>query len=56
MTAFHFDRDHIICGVVPRLEACSEEKPIDPPRLREIIKRHARRTPDAASGVVPARR
>ena len=53
MTAFHFDKDHIIKrSRLGGLEDVLYKKPIDPPRLREIIKRHARRaTPDAASGV-----
>jgi PAS domain S-box-containing protein len=44
MTAFHFDKDHVIKR--SKLEGLDEvlyKKPIDPPRLREIIKRHARR-------------
>ena len=43
MTAFHFDKDHIIKR--SRLAGITDvvyKKPIDPPRLREIIKRHAR--------------
>jgi PAS domain S-box-containing protein len=52
MTAFHFDKDHIIKrSRLGGLEDVLYKKPIDPPRLREIIKRHARRAPDAASGV-----
>jgi PAS domain S-box-containing protein len=51
MTAFHFDKDHIIKrSRLAGLEDVLYKKPIDPPRLREIIKRHARRA-DAASGV-----
>ena len=51
MTAFHFDKDHIIKrSRLDGLEDVLYKKPIDPPRLREIIKRHARRA-DAASGV-----
>jgi CheY-like chemotaxis protein len=50
MTAFHFDKDHVIkrsrmAGVTDVIY----KKPIDPPKLREIIKRHARR-PEAAAG------
>ena len=44
MTAFHFDKDHIIKrSKLAGLEDVLYKKPIDPPRLREIIKRHARR-------------
>jgi PAS domain S-box-containing protein len=44
MTAFHFDKDHIIKrSKLEGLEDVLYKKPIDPPRLREIIKRHARR-------------
>jgi len=44
MTAFHFDKDHIIKrSRLAGLEDVIYKKPIDPPRLREIIKRHARR-------------
>jgi CheY-like chemotaxis protein len=51
MTAFHFDKDHIIKrSRLAGLEDVLYKKPIDPPRLREIIKRHARRA-EAASGV-----
>ena len=50
MTAFHFDKDHIIKrSKIAGLEDVVYKKPIDPPRLREIIKRHARR-PQAAAG------
>jgi CheY-like chemotaxis protein len=50
MTAFHFDKDHIIKrSKMAGLEDVVYKKPIDPPRLREIIKRHARR-PQAAAG------
>jgi PAS domain S-box-containing protein len=50
MTAFHFDKDHVIkrsrmAGVTDVIY----KKPIDPPKLRDIIKRHARR-PAAAAG------
>ena len=50
MTAFHFDKDHVIkrsrmAGVTDVIY----EKPIDPPKLRELIKRHARR-PAAVAG------
>ena len=52
MTAFHFDKDHIIKrSRLAGLEDVLYKKPIDPPRLREIIKRHARRRADAAAGV-----
>ena len=52
MTAFHFDKDHIIKrSKLAGLEDVLYKKPIDPPRLRDIIKRHARRPPDAACGV-----
>lgn len=44
MTAFHFDKDHIIKrSKLAGLEDVLYKKPIDPPRLRDIIKRHARR-------------
>jgi len=50
MTAFHFDKDHIIKrSKLEGLEDVLYKKPIDPPKLREIIKRHARRRADAAS-------
>jgi PAS domain S-box-containing protein len=50
MTAFHFDKDHIIKrSKLEGLEDVLYKKPIDPPRLREIIKRHARRRREAAS-------
>jgi PAS domain S-box-containing protein len=50
MTAFHFDKDHVIkrsrmAGVTDVIY----KKPIDPPKLRELIKQHARR-PAAAAG------
>ncbi len=50
MTAFHFDKDHVIkrsrmAGVTDVIY----KKPIDPPKLRDIIKRHARRR-TAATG------
>jgi len=49
MTAFHFDKDHIIKrSRQAGLEDVIYKKPIDPPRLREIIKRHARRAQAAA--------
>jgi two-component system response regulator FlrC len=49
MTAFHFDKDHVIKrSKLVGLEDVLYKKPIDPPRLRELIKRHARRrAPDA---------
>ncbi len=46
MTAFQFDKDHIIKR--SKLEGLKDvvyKKPIDPPRLRELIKKHARRPP-----------
>jgi PAS domain S-box-containing protein len=50
MTAFHFDKDHVIKrSRLAGLDDVVYKKPIDPPRLREIIKRHARR-PQAAAG------
>jgi PAS domain S-box-containing protein len=50
MTAFHFDKDHIIKrSKLEGLEDVLYKKPIDPPRLREIIKRHGRRRHEAAS-------
>jgi CheY-like chemotaxis protein len=50
MTAFHFDKDHVIkrsrmAGVTDVIY----KKPIDPPKLRELIKRHASR-PTAVAG------
>src|SRR5258705_6024018 len=52
MTAFHFDKDHIIKrSKLAGLEDVLYKKPIDPPRLREIIKRHARRSDTAPTGV-----
>jgi PAS domain S-box-containing protein len=49
MTAFHFDKDHVIKrSRLAGLEDVVYKKPIDPPRLREIIKRHARRQQAAA--------
>jgi PAS domain S-box-containing protein len=51
MTAFHFDKDHVIKrSRLAGLDDVVYKKPIDPPRLREIIKRHARRHPEAAAG------
>jgi PAS domain S-box-containing protein len=48
MTAFHFDKDHIIKrSKLAGLEDVLYKKPIDPPRLRDIIKRHARRRHEA---------
>jgi PAS domain S-box-containing protein len=45
MTAFHYDKDHIIKrSKLAGLDDVLYKKPIDPPRLRDIIKRHARRT------------
>ena len=49
MTAFHFDKDHVIKrSKMAGLDDVIYKKPIDPPRLREIIKRHARRAGTAA--------
>ncbi|HWP67257.1 MAG TPA: response regulator [Candidatus Limnocylindria bacterium] len=49
MTAFHFDKDHVIKrSKLAGLEDVIYKKPIDPARLREIIKRHARRPGTAA--------
>jgi len=49
MTAFHYDKDHIIKrSKLAGLDDVLYKKPIDPPRLREIIKRHARRTAAAS--------
>jgi len=49
MTAFHFDKDHVIKrSRLAGVEDVVYKKPIDPPRLREIIKRHARRPQPAA--------
>jgi PAS domain S-box-containing protein len=50
MTAFHFDKDHVIKrSKLAGLQDVVYKKPIDPPRLREIIKRYARR-PRIATG------
>ena len=50
MTAFHFDKDHIIKrSRMAGVDDVLYKKPIDPPRLREIIKRHAR-GPQAVAG------
>ena len=50
MTAFHFDKDHVIKrSRMAGVDDVVYKKPIDPPRLRDIIKRHARR-PRAAVG------
>ncbi len=47
MTAFHFDKDHIIKrSKLAGLDDVVYKKPIDPQKLRTIIKRHARR-PDS---------
>jgi len=49
MTAFHFDKDHIIKrSRLAGVEDVLYKKPIDPPRLREIIKHYARRHETAA--------
>lgn len=48
MTAFHFDKDHVIKrSKLAGLDDVVYKKPIDPQKLRAIIKRHARR-PDSA--------
>jgi len=48
MTAFHFDKDHVIKrSKLAGLDDVVYKKPIDPQKLRGIIKRHARR-PDTA--------
>jgi CheY-like chemotaxis protein len=50
MTAFHFDKDHIIKrSKLAGLDDVVYKKPIDPQKLRTIIKRHARRPDDVAS-------
>ena len=50
MTAFHFDKDHVIKrSRMAGVDDVVYKKPIDPPRLRELIKRHARR-PQAVAG------
>jgi PAS domain S-box-containing protein len=50
MTAFHYDKDHVIKrSKLAGLDGVLYKKPIDPPRLREIIKRHTRR-----AGSVPS--
>lgn len=44
MTAFHYDKDHVIKrSKLAGLEDVLYKKPIDLPKLRAIIKRHARR-------------
>jgi len=46
MTAFHYDKDHIIKrSKLAGLEDVVYKKPIDLPKLRAIIKRHARHQP-----------
>jgi PAS domain S-box-containing protein len=48
MTAFHFDKDHVIKrSKLAGLDDVVYKKPIDPQKLRALIKRHARR-PDSA--------
>jgi DNA-binding response OmpR family regulator len=43
MTAFHFDKDHVIKrSRMVGVDDLLYKKPIDPQRLRDIIKRHAR--------------
>lgn len=52
MTAFHFDKDHIIKrSKLAGLEDVLYKKPIDPPKLRELIKRHATRGGAPVPGV-----
>jgi len=54
MTAFHYDKDHVIKrSKLAGLEGVLYKKPIDPPRLREIIKRHARRPGATPSDATP---
>jgi len=54
MTAFHYDKDHVIKrSKLAGLEGVLYKKPIDPPRLREIIKRHARRPPPPPADATP---
>ena len=49
MTAFHFDKDHVIKrSKLAGLDDVVYKKPIDPQKLRTIIKRHARRPETAA--------
>jgi PAS domain S-box-containing protein len=48
MTAFHFDKDHVIKrSKLAGLDDVVYKKPIDPQKLRAIIKRHARRLDSA---------
>jgi CheY-like chemotaxis protein len=50
MTAFHFDKDHVIKrSKLAGLEDVLYKKPIDPPKLRDLIKRHARPSDAPAS-------
>ena len=50
MTAFHFDKDHIIKrSKLAGLDDVVYKKPIDPQKLRTIIKRLARRPDDVAT-------
>jgi PAS domain S-box-containing protein len=47
MTAFHFDKDHVIKrSKMAGVDDVVYKKPIDPQKLRALIKRHARR-PDS---------
>jgi PAS domain S-box-containing protein len=49
MTAFHFDKDHVIKrSRMAGVDDVIYKKPIDPPRLRDLIRRHARR-PEATA-------
>jgi len=44
MTAFHYDKDHVIKrSKLAGLEGVLFKKPIDPSRLRDIVAQHARR-------------
>ena len=55
MTAFHFDKDHIIKrSKLAGLDDVVYKKPIDPQKLRTIIKRHARR-PDSVADLTTGR-
>jgi PAS domain S-box-containing protein len=48
MTAFHFDKDHVIKrSKLAGLDDVVYKKPIDPQKLRALIKRHARRVETA---------
>jgi hypothetical protein len=49
MTAFYYDRDHVIKRSKLRglVSGVIFKKPIDPDKLREIIRVHCRRQPQA---------